>query len=157
MDSGVAAKLYSDPAWSRLVGEVSPQHVGRLRRTWDRFGSTHQDYEGLYWSHFFAALDWDDAEMWLEGAVQNNWSISKMRYQRWETMGKLKGEQPDPKDVVANPGDEGVSMLADASGTAGETAFKDDMPSDPGATSRRARLWRRTRSRNRRTQRRVDG
>ena len=66
-ESGVDTRLYSDPAWSRLVGEVTPQHVGRLRRTWERFGDVQQDYEKLYWSHFFAALDWDDAEMWLEG------------------------------------------------------------------------------------------
>ena len=48
-----------------------------MRRVYERFGDVFSQYEGLYWSHFQAALDWDDAEMWLEGAVQNEWSVSE--------------------------------------------------------------------------------
>lgn len=132
---GVQSRLCSDPAWSRLVGEVTPQHVGRLRRTWDRFGEVYQDYEKLFWSHFFAALDWDDAEMWLEGAVQNKWSVSKMRYQRWETMGQLKEDEPKPQEIVASSGEEGVaeaSASIASSLDSGETAYKDDGPSIQG-------------------------
>lgn len=128
-ESGVDNRLCSDPAWSRLVGEVTPQHVGRLRRTWERFGSVYQDYDGLFWSHFLAALDWEDAEMWLEGAVQNEWSVSKMRYQRWETLGKLKEDTPEAGDIVASSGDEGLgdSVAAIASSPdSGETVYKDD-------------------------------
>jgi hypothetical protein len=34
--------------------------------------------------------------MWLEGALQNRWSVSKMQLHRSETLGKLPGEQaPD--------------------------------------------------------------
>jgi hypothetical protein len=109
-DAGVAPRLYSDPAWSRLVGEVSPQHTGRLRRTWERFGAEYASYEGLYWSHFFAALDWHDAEMWLEGAVQNRWSVSKMRFQRWEATGAVAGERPDPLEIRSTDDDEGVRV-----------------------------------------------
>ena len=78
---------YSDEAWATLVGNVTSQHVGRLRRVHGRFGEKYQEYAGLYWSHFQAALEWQDAEMWLEGAVQNKWSISRMRAKRWETVG----------------------------------------------------------------------
>ena len=92
---------YSDEAWCQLVGGVTPQHVGRLRRTFDRFGKEYQDYEGLYWSHFYASLDWDDPEMWLEGAIQNKWSISQMRHQRWETLGGDPNDQPRTSDIVA--------------------------------------------------------
>lgn len=91
---------YSDEAWAQLVGGVSSQHVGRLRRTSERFGHVFQEYSGLYWSHFYAALDWDDAEMWLEGAIQNKWSISQMRHQRWETMGKVAQDRPQDSDIV---------------------------------------------------------
>lgn len=72
----------SDEAWSRRVGNVSPQHVGRLRRAWEQFGQTFEQYPGLYWSHFQATLDWHDAVMWLEGAVQSRWSVAEMRRQR---------------------------------------------------------------------------
>lgn len=91
---------YSDEAWAQLVGGVSSQHVGRLRRTSERFGHVFHEYSGLYWSHFYAALDWDDAEMWLEGAIQNKWSISQMRHQRWETMGKVADDRPQDSDIV---------------------------------------------------------
>lgn len=90
----------SDETWSQLVGGVTPQHVGRLRRTFERFGHVNQEYEGLFWSHFYAALEWDDAEMWLEGAVQNKWSVSRMRRQRWEVLGKLPEQEPLDSDIV---------------------------------------------------------
>ncbi len=105
---------YTDEAWSREVGGVSPQHVGRLRRVYERFGDVFQDYAGLYWSHFHAALDWPDAEMYLEGAVQNRWSISEMRAQRWEATGAPADEQPREEDVVASEFDEDAATDAPA-------------------------------------------
>lgn len=97
---------YSDEAWGRLVGGVTGQHVGRLRRVFQRFGNTQVQYAGLYWSHFQAALDWTDAEMWLEGAVQQNWSVSRMREQRWETLGAISTDKPRTEDVIASEQDE---------------------------------------------------
>jgi len=98
--SGAEAIESSDEAWSQMVGGVTPQHVGRLRRTYTRFGHVFAEYERIYWSHFYAALDWDDAEMWLEGAVQSKWSVSKMRQQRWETLGQLPDQKPAAGDIV---------------------------------------------------------
>ncbi len=113
---GAPAAEYSDDAWSRRVGNVTPQHVGRLRRACERFGPTRDEYPGLYWSHFQAALDWDDAEMWLEGAVQNGWSISEMRHERWRALGQLAGDEPDENEAaLATPWDEDAES-ADASG-----------------------------------------
>src|SRR3977135_648877 len=86
-DSGAPAIEFSDDAWARRVGNVTPQHVGRLRRAYERFAATRAEYPGLFWSHFQAALDWDDPELWLEGAVQSSWSISEMRQKRWEANG----------------------------------------------------------------------
>ena len=103
---GLPPSEFSDEAWGRLVGGVTGQHVGRLRRVWQRFAEVHTDYEGLYWSHFQAALDWSDAEMWLEGAVQNSWSVAQMRERRWETLGKVAADQPRAEDVVSSETDE---------------------------------------------------
>ncbi len=93
-------QTYSDEAWSRRVGNVSPQHVGRLRRVYERFSEVAHQYAGLYWSHFQAALDWHDAEMWLEGAVQNGWSVSGMRSARWEATGGAPGDAPLDAELV---------------------------------------------------------
>jgi len=94
--AGAAAGSYTDEAWSRRVGGVTAQHVGRLRRVYERFGEVRKQYARLYWSHFQAAVDWPDAEMWLEGAVQNRWSVSRMRHQRWEALGAPPELMPAP-------------------------------------------------------------
>jgi hypothetical protein len=88
-EAGAPAAEFSDEAWATRIGNVSSQHVGRLRRTFLRFGEVQNSYERLYWSHFQAAVEWTDAEMWLEGAVQNNWSVSDMRKARAETNGQV--------------------------------------------------------------------
>jgi hypothetical protein len=103
---GLPLAEYSDEAWGRLVGGVTGQHVGRLRRVAQRFGAVHEQYQGLYWSHFQAALDWSDAEMWLQGAVGSGWSVAAMRDKRWETLGKLESDRPRPADVVSSETDE---------------------------------------------------
>ena len=127
---------YSDDAWSRQVGNVTPQHVGRLRRVYERFGQAYQQYAGLYWSHFQVAIDWPDAEMYLEGAVQNGWSISAMRQQRWEATGGAPELEPRDADIVTAELDEDVvagddsSLPAAISETFGEVHGAGDLPSD---------------------------
>src|SRR5690242_18371184 len=100
-ESGAAPQEYSDEAWSRRIGQVSGQHAGRLRRVYERFQNDRESYNGLYWSHFQTALDWSDAEMWLEGAVQNDWSVSQMRAQRWETLGGKRTAEREEEIVEA--------------------------------------------------------
>ena len=143
IESEAPAQSYSDEAWSRRVGSVSGQHAGRLRRAWDRFGKVYQQFEGLYWSHFQAALDWDDAEMYLEGAVQSGWSVAQMRAGRWEAMGALADDEPHEQDVVAAEFDEDAPPVDNAdmddSTHAVESSEKsdraDDSNFDPDAIS----------------------
>lgn len=101
---------YSDEAWSRLVGGVTSQHVGRLRRVYIRFAQSQNSYSGLFWSHFHAAVEWEDAELWLQGALEHGWSVSQMRHQRWETLGKIAEQKPDPRDVVQGELDEDLDV-----------------------------------------------
>jgi hypothetical protein len=104
---------YSDEAWSRRVGNVTGQHVGRLRRVFERFEPVRGQYAGLFWSHFQAAVEWPDAEMWLEGAVQSGWSINEMRARRWEALGVPAEEQPRDEPIVESELDEDVEQLND--------------------------------------------
>ncbi len=127
--AGAPSAEYSDEAWSRRVGGVSPQHVGRLRRVFERFAEVYREYPSLYWSHFCAALDWDDAEMWLEGAVQNRWSVAQMRRKRSEVLGAgcsdgedspadepvVEDEAPSEEAEPVDPQDD--TALAEASST----------------------------------------
>jgi len=103
---GLPVSEYSDEAWGRLVGGVTGQHVGRLRRVFQRFAPAQDQHSGLYWSHFQAALDWSDAEMWLEGAMQSGWSVAQMREKRWETLGRLEADRPRTEDAAIGETDE---------------------------------------------------
>jgi hypothetical protein len=96
---------FSDEAWSRRVGGVTSQHVGRLRRVYHRFASVQASYSGLYWSHFQAALDWDDAEMWLEGASKQGWSVETMRRTRWESLAAVNEHQASQDEPLAQDSD----------------------------------------------------
>ena len=116
IESGVDASQYSDDAWSRRVGGVTAPHVGRLRRVYDRFGSTYETYEGIYWSHFLAALDWDDAPLWLEGASRESWSVSQMREQRWQSLGAVESQRPTDSQIVEVDTDEDVVLPAQGGG-----------------------------------------
>ncbi len=132
LEAGASAAEASDEAWSREVGNVTGQHVGRLRRTWERFAESRDDYRGLFWSHFQAASDWDDAEMWLEGAVQNDWSVMDMRRQRAATLGlddAESGESLAAETATAEPLDDDADLAVDAPAHAHETAVY-----DPSAT-----------------------
>lgn len=113
--AGAPMSSYTDEEWSRRVGNVSPQHVGRLRRVHERFGGAEGQYPGLYWSHFQAVLDWDDGEMWLEGASQNGWSIAEMRRQRWVALGGSEEAIPTEEPAAAAELDEDASPAETAS------------------------------------------
>lgn len=112
IDGSLDAVAYSDEAWARKVEGVTPQHVGRLRRVYARFGEVYSDYGTLFWSHFLAAIDWDDAEMWLEGATRSDWSVSQMRHQRWQTNGGDPSQTPESRDIVAVEPDDGFEALS---------------------------------------------
>ena len=156
--AGADASQYSDEAWAQLVGDVTSQHVGRLRRVYDRFGVAHSEYPGLYWSHFHAAIDWEDAEIWLEGAVQKKWSIAAMRRQRDQVYGQaprtgepevVSGRIALPQETAAESstdevaegnvtrvqpvGDETIGDQGDAEYAAGF-----DEPHEEGATAKPA-------------------
>lgn len=119
--SGSHVTEYSDEAWTRLVGNVTSQHVGRLRRAHERFGAVREQYPGLFWSHFQAALDWEDAEMWLEGAIGNKWSVSQMRGARWEANGGGPEGPTDGQVIEAQLDEDAYSTL---------TSQEDDAPNN---------------------------
>ena len=130
--AGASAAEFSDEAWSRRVGNVSPQHVGRLRRVYRQYGESWQDYVGLYWSHFQAALEWNDAEMWLEGAVQSKWSVSQMRVARWEAHGAPADLKPRDEDIITAELDEDVAAVLDSNHNQAVAAVPDTIR-DPGS------------------------
>lgn len=140
--SGAPAQEFSDEAWSRRVGQVSGQHAGRLRRVYERFHPVRESYAGLYWSHFQAALDWNDAEMWLEGAVQSKWSVSEMRARRWETLGENRNGHHGNDEIVEAEFDEDADPAASPELAEVRNPDDDDEKSSRSGISARERMRR---------------
>ena len=118
--TGFSAHHYSDEAWSRRVGNVTPQHTGRLRKVFVRFGTVQEEYPKLYWSHFLSALDWETPEIWLEGAQRNRWSVSEMRNMQSTTMRQVETTEMQEDDILlANLTDHVVQPIAGANRPSG--------------------------------------
>jgi hypothetical protein len=138
VDAGAAATEFSDEAWARRVGGVTASHVGRLRRVYDAFADSYQSYQGLYWTHFLVALDWDDAPLWLEGAAQSGWSVSQMRNQRWEAIGGDESSRPDASELASGDVDEDfdVSLTAASADSSGAAAPEFTQPGQGGGSTK---------------------
>jgi hypothetical protein len=127
--AGAHVSAFSDETWSRQVGAVTSQHVGRLRRVFERFGGTQQTYPGLFWSHFLAAMDWDDAELWLEGAARSRWSVSEMRKTRWESSGSDPKHNPRDEELITSELDDDFDQLTAEADTESDRELEDRISS----------------------------
>lgn len=138
IEAGAQAAEYSDQAWATLVGGVTSQHVGRLRRVVEIF-ETPYPRESLTWSHFQSALDWDDATDWLDRAVAESWSVSQMRAARWEELGETSEPEPTTEESEADdqalPHAAEVDRVEEVSGTHRETEPESAGSSDATAES----------------------
>ncbi len=113
METGVPRNVYSDDSLAKRIGNVSGQHVGRLRRVYEQFGEMEK-YKNLYWSHYQAALDWDDATDWLQKADTEGLSVASMRIARWEKYGAPVGQKPKENEIVVSEQDEDVNPYNDS-------------------------------------------
>lgn len=75
--------LHNDEQFACSVGGITASHAKRLRQVWERFGTAHTEWPRCQWSHFLAALDWDDAHKWLTFADSDGLSVQEMRERRW--------------------------------------------------------------------------
>jgi hypothetical protein len=114
VQAGSPARDYADDVWARSVGHVSSQHVGRLRRTYERYGNSYKEFSGLYWSHFYAALDWSDADEWLRQAQAGRWSVAKMRDEHWKSLGSPPDDDPAVHAIIDSELDEDLDEPQDA-------------------------------------------
>ncbi|MDO4586598.1 MAG: hypothetical protein Q4C95_04785 [Planctomycetia bacterium] len=113
LDAGLPRSVYSDDAIAKRIGNVSGQHVGRLRRVYEQFGKSEQ-YPQLYWSHYQAALDWDDAQEWLKKASEEGLSVASMRIARWEKYGAPSDQKPKENEIVSAEQDEDINPYNDS-------------------------------------------
>jgi hypothetical protein len=114
------ARGRTDADFAVLVG-LSPDQVYQRRRVWETFSDVRDNYPGLKWSHFYAALTWDDAAECLQWAQEIQATVAEMkawrRAQRGEDLSQHSADEPDSLPlgemvVVKAPGGETVSAEA---------------------------------------------
>lgn len=90
------ARGRTDADFASMVG-LSPDQVYQRRRVWETFGDVAGDYPALKWSHFYVAVNWDDAPECLAWAEENEAAVAEMK--AWRRA--LRGE-----DLMEPPADE---------------------------------------------------
>ncbi len=81
------ARGRTDADFGVLVG-LSPDQVFQRRRVWETFADVHAVYAGLKWSHFYAALNWDDAPECLQWGEENQATVAEMKAWRRASRGE---------------------------------------------------------------------
>jgi hypothetical protein len=72
------ARGRTDADFAALLG-LSPDQIFQRRRVWETFADVHATYPSLKWSHFYAALNWDDAPECLQWADENQSTVAEMK------------------------------------------------------------------------------
>jgi hypothetical protein len=102
----------TDADFAQLV-QLSPDQVYQRRRVWETFADIYHTYPGLKWSHFYAAINWDDAAECLQWAQEIEATVAEMRAwrkaQRGEDLGgdsreEMVGLLPTEPSPVRIPG-----------------------------------------------------
>ena len=72
------ARGRTDADFGILIG-LSGDQVYQRRRVWEMFAQVRQNYMSLKWSHFYAAIAWDDAEECLQWAEEMRSTVAEMK------------------------------------------------------------------------------
>lgn len=95
------ARGRTDADFAALVG-LSADQVFQRRRVFETFGEIHETWPTLKWSHFYVALNWDDAAECLEWAAENEAAVAEMRAWRRALRGEDLSEPP-PDELAGDP------------------------------------------------------
>lgn len=72
------ARGRTDADFGSMIG-LSGDQVYQRRRVWESFADVHGDYQNLKWSHFYVALNWDDAAECLQWANEIEATVAEMK------------------------------------------------------------------------------
>lgn len=96
------ARGRTDADFAALVG-LSADQVYQRRRVWETFGDVSGNYTSLKWSHFYAALNWDDAAECLQWAEDVQAGVAEMRAWRRAQHGEDLSESPTDEAMGLGP------------------------------------------------------
>jgi hypothetical protein len=106
------ARGRTDSDFAALVS-LSADQVYQRRRVWETFADVFQNYPTLRWSHFYSAINWDDAAECLQWAEDVQAGVAEMKAWRRAQRGE---------DLDARPMDEAFDGLPTEPALAREAA-----------------------------------
>lgn len=123
------ARGRTDADFAALVN-LSADQIYQRRRVWETFGDVCDNYPQLKWSHFYAALNWDDASECLQWAQDVQAGVAEMRAWRRAQHGEDLSESSADESMGFGPVELTVTSesapfeggTVRASGPAGNTA-----------------------------------
>lgn len=92
------ARGRTDADFGTLVG-LSGDQIYQRRRVWETFSDVREQFTALKWSHFYAALNWDDAADCLQWAEETQSTVAEMK--AWRRA--LRGEDLTSEPEAAEP------------------------------------------------------
>lgn len=95
------ARGRTDADFAAMIGLTGDQ-VFQRRRVWESFGDIRNEYSGLKWSHFYVALNWDDARECLRWAVENQSTVAEMKAWRRALRGEDLTTDAAELDAIAH-------------------------------------------------------
>lgn len=96
------ARGRTDADFAAMVG-LSADQVYQRRRVAEAFGEVHNDYPSLKWSHFYSALNWDDARDCLQWSEENQATVAEMKAWRRAIRGEDLTAEPVPDEFAGDP------------------------------------------------------
>ena len=112
------ARGRTDADFGELVG-MSGDQVYQRRRVCETFTDAKANYSALKWSHFYIALNWDNAAECLSWAHENEATIAEMKAWRRLQLGE---------DVTTSATDDQEALLIGSDGAAAFDAYDGDRP-----------------------------
>ena len=118
------ARGRTDADFGSQIG-LSGDQVYQRRRVWDTFSDVYEQYTTLRWSHFYAALNWDDAPECLQWANDMQATVAEMEAWRRALHGEdltapAEEEEPLSRSVELLTPEAGVDRDLDSVGSGGE-------------------------------------
>lgn len=93
------ARGRTDGDFAVLIG-LSGDQVYQRRRVWESFAPLRDEFPTLKWSHFYAALNWDDCRDCLSWAEETRSTVAEMRAWRRAQRGEDLSVDPVEEDAV---------------------------------------------------------
>lgn len=96
------ARGRTDADFGAQIG-LSGDQVYQRRRVWDTFSDVYEQYPALKWSHFYAALNWDDAPECLQWAADMQATVAEMKAWRRAQHGEDLTAPSDEQEEEFSP------------------------------------------------------